>query len=174
MDSAGPPPEDSFVPGDGAFEELFHAHADRAVRLAHLLGAEDAEDVVQEAFYRLYAARRTRRIDDVVPYLNRIVVNEVRSRQRRTALANRTRMHLVTAPPASEQVERDESVAELLAALDGIAPRQREALVLRYWLDLPLAEIADVMQVRLGTAKSLISRGIARLGQELGQELEDR
>jgi RNA polymerase sigma factor (sigma-70 family) len=48
-----------------------------------------------------------------------------------------------------------------------IAPREREAIVLRYWLDLPLAEIADVMAVQTGTVKSLLSRGIARLAVDL-------
>ena len=158
---------DEVLPVDLSFEELFHVHAVRVARLAHLLGAEDPEDVAQEAFFRLFAARRTQHVANIVGYLNRIVVNEVRTRQRRTVVSRRTRLHLTTAPPASEQVERDESVSDLLRALDELAPRQREALVLRYWLDLPLAEIAAVMQVRLGTVKSLISRGIARLGQEL-------
>ena len=44
-----------------------------------------------------------------------------------------------------------------------LPPRQREALVLRFWLDLPLAGVADAMGVRLGTAKSSVSRGLATL-----------
>ncbi|GAB2668071.1 SigE family RNA polymerase sigma factor [Kribbella swartbergensis] len=153
--------------GDPPFEVLFRAHADRLVRLAHLLGAEDPEDVVQEAFCRLYAVPDDHRIGNVIAYLNRIVVNEVRSRQRRKVIADRKTVHLVTAAPASEQVERDESVLGLMRALDRLAPRQREALVLRYWLDLPLADIATAMRVRVGTVKSLVSRGLARLATEL-------
>jgi RNA polymerase sigma factor (sigma-70 family) len=149
------------------FEVLFRANADRLVRLAHLLGADDPEDVVQEAFCRVYAVRRERDVGNVIAYLNRIVVNEVRSRQRRKVIADRKTLHLVTAAPANEQVERAESVHGLMQALAGLAPRQREALVLRYWLDLPLAEIATAMQVRVGTVKSLVSRGLARLAAEL-------
>ncbi|NEA34360.1 sigma-70 family RNA polymerase sigma factor [Streptomyces sp. SID13031] len=153
--------------GDPSFEELFRLHAGRLVRLAHLLGAGDPEDVVQEAFCRFFVVHRDRRPENLVGYLNRMVVNEVRTRQRRNKLADRKRLHLVSAPPASEQVERDESVTALVRALRELSPRQREALVLRYWLDLPLADIAVAMDVRLGTAKSLVSRGISRLGQQL-------
>lgn len=155
------------VPGDPSFEELFRLHAGRLARLAHLLGADDAEDVVQEAFCRFFVVHRDGQADNLVGYLNRMVVNEVRTRQRRTKLADRKRLHLVTAPPANEQVERNESIHELVRLLRDLPPRQREALVLRYWLDLPLAEIALAMDVRLGTVKSLISRGVARLGQQL-------
>ncbi|MEU8226224.1 sigma-70 family RNA polymerase sigma factor [Kribbella sp. NPDC048915] len=150
-----------------AFEALFRAEAGRLVRLAHLLGAEDPEDVVQEAFCRLYDARQRRTLANPTAYLNRIVVNEVRTRGRRKLLADRRILHGVTAAPADEHVVLTESVRSMLHALDRLAPRQREALVLRYWLDLPLAEIADVMQVRVGTVKSLVSRGLARLAAEL-------
>ena len=70
---------------DQEFDGLFLAHASRVTRLAALLGADDAEDVAQEAFCNLYAARSRLRANesDVVAYLNRIVVNEVRSRARR-------------------------------------------------------------------------------------------
>jgi RNA polymerase sigma factor (sigma-70 family) len=155
------------VPGDPSFEELFRLHAGRLTRLAHLLGADDPEDVVQEAFCRFFVVHRDGQAGNLVGYLNRMVVNEVRTRQRRTKLADRKRLHLVTAPPANEQLERNESIHELVRALHELPPRQREALVLRYWLDLPLADIAVAMQVRVGTVKSLISRGVARLGQQL-------
>ncbi|WP_432936767.1 RNA polymerase sigma factor [Kribbella sp. CA-253562] len=153
--------------GDPPYDVLFRAHAERLVRLAHLLGAGDPEDVVQEAFCRFMAVRPDRRIDNTTAYLNRIVVNEVRTQQRRKAVADRRPLHAVTAAPASEQVERDESVTDLFRALAQLAPRQREAIVLRYWLDLPLAGIATVMQVRVGTVKSLLSRGMARLAEDL-------
>lgn len=153
------------------FTALFHAHALRLVRLAALLGDDDPEDVAQEAFCKLYAARdRLRRPDpdhpdgdgQVVAYLNRIVVNLVRDRHRRRTVARRD-AHLLTlvdmAPPAADAGER----SDVLAALAALPQRQREALVLRYWLDLPLAEIATSMGVRLGTVKSQISRGLDAL-----------
>jgi len=63
--------------------------------------------------------------------------------------------------------------ADLRRVVDAVAvlpARQREAVVLRYWLDLPYAEIAAAMDVRIGTAKSSMSRGLAALGSQLEEE----
>ena len=54
----------------------------------------------------------------------------------------------------------------------GVSARQREALVLRFWMDLPLAAIADAMGVRMGTVKSQISRGLAVVGAALREGAE--
>ena len=56
---------------------------------------------------------------------------------------------------------------ELLAALAALPPRRREAIVLRYWLDLSEREMAAAMRVSAGTVKSLVSRGLDALGQAL-------
>jgi RNA polymerase sigma factor (sigma-70 family) len=56
---------------------------------------------------------------------------------------------------------------ELLAALAALPPRRREAIVLRYWLDLPEREIAAAMGVSTGTVKSHVSRGLDTLGEML-------
>jgi DNA-directed RNA polymerase specialized sigma24 family protein len=81
------------------FDALFVANARRVTRLAALLGAADPEDLAQEAFCRLYQARA--RLDGsaerTVAYLNRIVVNEVRSRARRDQTARRS-SHLLLVP----------------------------------------------------------------------------
>lgn len=149
------------------FDDLFAGHATRLTRLAALLGAADPEDVVQEAFVRLFAARARVRDAEVVPYLNRIVVNEVRSRARRAQTAAK-KLHLLDRAAATPGPDGDRlSVVQELARLPR---RQREALVLRYWLDLPFAEVAEVMEVRPGTAKSQVSRGLSALAIALGQE----
>ena len=157
----------------GDFDALFYGHAARVIRLAALLGAEDPEDVAAEAFCRLYAARGRLRGGDVqvVAYLNRIVVNEVRDRARRRQHA-RSRAHLVPGPPPALVV--DGSRIAVLAAVSALPARQREALVLRYWLDLPVAEIADAMGVRPGTVKSLVSRGLDALETTLTDPEEKR
>ena len=56
---------------------------------------------------------------------------------------------------------------EVIAALADLPVRRREAIVLRYWLDLPEREIAAAMGVSLGTVKSHVSRGLAALGRAL-------
>ena len=158
------------------FGALFFEHASRLVRLAALLGDDDPEDVVQESFCKLYVARGRLRADDakVVAYLNKIVVNEVRSRQRRRQVARRD-AHLLTTADTGDMgdptaVHGDRRA--VVEALAGLPPRQREALVLRFWMDLPLAAIADAMGVRMGTVKSQISRGLAVVGAALREEVE--
>jgi DNA-directed RNA polymerase specialized sigma24 family protein len=160
-------------PRGADFDDLFYGHAARVTRLAALLGAEDPEDVAAEAFCRLYAARG--RIhgnpNEVVAYLNRIVVNEVRDRFRRRSHAA-SRAHLVRV--AATTPGADGLGVAVRDALAGLPPRQREAIVLRYWLDLPVAGIADAMGVRPGTAKSLVSRGLDALEAVLTDPEEGR
>jgi RNA polymerase sigma factor (sigma-70 family) len=153
------------------FGDVFFAHAGRLVRLARLLGDDDPEDVVQESFLKLYGARdRLRRDDDqVVAYLNRIVVNEVRSRHRRRVVARRDAHLLLVDEPHDPHLRHGDREAVVLA-LAGLPPRQREALVLRFWMDLPLAAIAEAMGVRVGTVKSQISRGLDVIGAALREE----
>jgi RNA polymerase sigma factor (sigma-70 family) len=155
------------------FGDVFFTHAGRLVRLATLLGDDDPEDVVQESFCKLYGAR-ARLLDDdakVVAYLNRIVVNEVRSRHRRRRIARRD-AHLLVGDEVTDPNARHGDRRAVLDALAALPPRQREALVLRFWMDLPLAGIADVMGVRAGTVKSQISRGLDVVGAALREEVE--
>jgi RNA polymerase sigma factor (sigma-70 family) len=158
------------------FRALFDGHALRVVRLASLLGAEDPEDVAQEAFCRLYERRDGLRgsVAEAGPYLNRIVVNLVRDRHRRATAQHRLRLlsrrdDERVAPSAEELSAHTDEGRRAVAALAAIAPRRREAVVLRYWLDLPYAEIAHVMGVSLGAAKSAVSRGL----DDLHTHLED-
>jgi RNA polymerase sigma factor (sigma-70 family) len=153
--------------GDVDFDAVYVGHATRLVRLAALLGAEDPEDVAQEAFCRLYAARSRVREPELVAYLNRIVVNEVRTRarRRRTALGKRHLLRVAEASPGPTG-ERTAVLAEMAR----LPQRQREALVLRYWLDLPFDEVAEAMGVATGTAKSQVSRGLKALAVALDEE----
>jgi RNA polymerase sigma-70 factor (sigma-E family) len=138
------------------------------VRLATLLGADDPEDVVQEAFCKLYAAWHRIRDAHPLPYLHRIVTNEVRSRHRRQLTAWRH-----APPPEPPLGSAEETVivrAEhrlLLEALARLPHRRREALVLRYWLDLTIPQIADVMGVSNGTVKAQLSRSLRALEAKL-------
>ena len=169
LDTRGRPVTDE----PARFGALFFANASRLVRLAALLGDKDPEDVVQESFCKLYAARGRLRADDaeVVSYLNKIVVNQVRSRHRRRQVALRD-AHLLSTADTTDPTAADGDRRAVIAALARVSPRQREALVLRFWMDLPLAAIADAMGVRLGTVKSQISRGLDAVGAALREEVE--
>lgn len=152
---------------DADFDEIYVGHVARLVRLAALLGAEDPEDVAQEAFCRLYAARARVREPELVAYLNRIVVNEVRSRARRHRVAIGKR-HLLAVADAAPASPSDRTA--VLAELAQLPQRQREALVLRYWLDLPFEQVAESMGVATGTARSQVSRGLQALAIALDEE----
>ncbi len=126
------------------------------VRLAHLITGsnEVAEDVVQEAFVRMY--KSWDRADQPAAYLRRIVVNGCNSWHRRRRLE---REHLPR--PVAEAV--DPEARELLDALARLGLRQRTALVLRYYADMSEADVALALGCRPGTVKSLVHRGLRQL-----------
>jgi RNA polymerase sigma factor (sigma-70 family) len=149
-------------------EGLFRDRYLEMVRLAGLLGADDPEDIAQEAFSRLIDKHG--RIEDpgaALPYLRAIVCNLTRNRHRHLRVA-RLRTPAAVAEGSSEQaVMLREDHREVIAALAGLPRRRREAIVLRYWLDLPEREIAEAMGVSPGTVKSHVSRGMAELATAL-------
>ncbi len=147
------------------YEDLFHGHFGAMTRLAAMLGADDPEDVAQEAFVRLHQRGRTLRDPHAaIGYLRTTVVNISRSRLRHLSVVRR---HRQQAPPDAASAEHDvvrrEGDRELLAAMRHLSARHREALVLRFWLDLTEAEMADAMGVSRGTVKSHVSRGLDAL-----------
>ena len=150
---------------DPAYEALFRSEVTTMIRLAALLGADDPENLVQEAFMRLHDRwPRIRDADSPVAYLRTIVVNLVRSRQRHLRVVRR---HLPVkeehAVSAEDLVVVRAEHTSLMHALDSLAPRRREVLVLRYWLDLSEAQIAEIMNTSPGTVKSQLSRGLTAL-----------
>jgi RNA polymerase sigma-70 factor (sigma-E family) len=154
----------------GRLGDLYRAHAPDAVRLAYLLTGERglAEDLVQEAFVRLFGRFRDLRNPDAFgTYLRTTVVNLARSqfRRRRVERAYLDR-HGKTAPSSSPALE-DRAV--MWQALQALPPRQRAAIVLRYYEDLTEVQTAEVLGCAVGTVKSLVSRGLDRLR---GQDLE--
>jgi RNA polymerase sigma-70 factor (sigma-E family) len=153
---------------EGRLAELYARHAPAAVRLAYLLTGDHAlaQDLTQEAFVRLYGRFRDLRDPDAFPaYLRATVVNLVRShfRRRRVERAYLRRERAAPDPPEVEVGRRH----EMWEALQALPVRQRAAIVLRYYEDLTEAETADVLRCPVGTVKSLVSRGVQRLREEL-------
>ncbi len=150
---------------DDRYQQLFFGHFRAMVRLATMLGADDPEDVAQEAFLRLH--QRSRAMRDpyaAVGFLRSTVVNLCRSRSRHLAVVRR---HVPAPVPDVASSENQALVREsqryLIEAMKRLSRRHREALVLRYWLDLTEAEMADAMGVSRGTVKSHVSRGLDAL-----------
>lgn len=142
-------------------EALYRAEHPRMVRLAHLITGsnETAEEVVHDSFIKLQ--RAWHRAERPAAYLRRIVVNECRSRLRRRKVELRH-------PPEPARPELPEELDETWAALAKVGARRRAALVLRFYEDLPIADVAVALGCRPGTAKSLIHRGLAELREVLG------
>jgi RNA polymerase sigma factor (sigma-70 family) len=110
---------------------------------------------VQDAFVQLYP--RFGDLADPVPYLYRSVVNGCWSRRRHRRVVERLR-HL-TSQSGVASLEVDET----WNALRRLSPRRRAVVVLRYYEDLPLAEIAPILGCRPGTVKSMLHRALAEL-----------
>ncbi len=159
------------VDREAAVTALFDQHHTQLVRLAVLLGADDAEDVVAEAFCELY--RRWPRLRDpqaAPAYLRSVVCNLVRMRLRHLQVVRRHhRDHLADAGSAEQEVVLREDHREVVRALRELPERQRQALVLRYWLDLREAEVAAAMGISPGAVKAHTSRGMAALTRLLGE-----
>ncbi len=156
-----------------AVTALYQDHAVGLIRLAVVMLGDRpaAEDVVQEAFAGLY--RRWDHLsgkERALGYVRVSVLNGCRSRLRArirdVRLAAASPATLADAP-ADQAVLIGEEHAAVLTALRRLPDRQREALVLRYYLDLSEPEIAASMGINRGTVKSTTSRALAALARLL-------
>jgi RNA polymerase sigma factor (sigma-70 family) len=166
---------------EAAVTALYASHALALTRMARAmlgdLGA--AEDVVQDAFGGLF--RRWAFLTDTSKapeYLRAAVLNGCRSALRGSArlpVAGAADVTALTGPAltadsADAPLLAEESRRAVLAAVRRLPQRQREALLLRYYLDLSDEEIARAMGVRPPTVRSAVHRGLAALGRALAGE----
>jgi RNA polymerase sigma-70 factor (sigma-E family) len=149
---------------------LYERHADDAIGLAYLLTGDRvlAEDLVQDAFVRITARFVHLRDPDAFgAYLRRSVVNLANSHFRRRRVERR---HLQGLSGSEPTVEPDLAVGLTLRdAIFRLPVRQRTALVLRFYEDLPEREIAAVMRCRTGAVKQLVFRAMQTLRRDLGE-----
>jgi len=169
---AGPGGHDAVSAEEGV-TELYEAHALGLIRLAYIMLGDraSAEDVVQEAFCGLY--RRWPHLANpasAVHYVRSSVLNGSRSVLRRNSHSYHSLAPAGYQPPESSA----ESVAltgeerrEVMRALRQLPQRQREALVLRFYLDLSADEAAATMGISPSSVRSAITRGLASLGRLL-------
>jgi RNA polymerase sigma-70 factor (sigma-E family) len=149
---------------------LYQAHALGLMRLAHIMlgDRQSAEDVVQEAFCGLY--RRWAHLTDTgraLQYLRTSVLNGCRSLRRRRAGSRAQPSDVLPAASAEAAVITGEERREVMRALRRLPARQREALVLRYYLDLSAEEIAATMGIAPSSVRSATHRALAALGRML-------
>ena len=153
-----------------AVSTLYQASAVSLIRLAWIMLGDrpSAEDVVQEAFCDLY--RRWDRLaeaDSALYYVRSSVLNGCRSLLRRRAVRRRSMEYGLPEISPEAVVLNGEERVELIRALGRLPDRQREALVLRFYLDLSDEEIARVMGIRQSTVRSNAHRGLVALARVL-------
>lgn len=156
---------------DALVVHLYESEAARLVQMARWFVDDTtaAEDLVQEAFIRLTRhASRIREPDRAAAYLRSIVINLARDHNRRGLVSLRHRPPAAPDPRSAEDhVTVREDVAEVLTALRGLPRRQRDAVVLRYYLDLSVDEIADTLGVSRNSVKTHLTRGLKNLSADL-------
>ena len=160
-----------------AVAALYQEHAVSLIRLAYLMLGDRAaaEDAVQDAFIGLY--RHWDRLADrgrALGYVRTAVLNGCRSvlRQAQGRRAAGYKLAVTQQPPAASAeaaVLSREEREEVMRAVRRLPGRQREALVLRFYLDLPDQEIARIMGLRPSSVRSATHRALRALGQLLGE-----
>lgn len=150
---------------DPAYSEFVLSRQGRLRRAAYLMcgDADQAEDLLQEALIAL--AERWEKVDHPDAFVRTVIYRQ------RVSWWRRTRREVVVEhlpdPGVEDGAERRAREAEVHDVLRSLPPRQRAALVLRYFEDLTEAQAAEVMGVAVGTVKSLSHQAIARMREEL-------
>jgi RNA polymerase sigma-70 factor (sigma-E family) len=168
-----PVPATARLDAGQAAMQLYAVHRRGLVRLAALLVRDTptAEDVVQDSFIAMRDAwDRLGDTDRALAYLRQAVVNRSRSVLRHRAAIAQTQQAPPDTPDAEDEVLIQLERSAVVAALRKLPARQREAIVLRYYADLPEAEIAAAMGISRGAVKSHTARGMSALRAAMQQE----
>jgi len=141
-------------------EALYREHYEPVVRLAHVLLGDRgrAEELAQDAFVRI--APRLGAIENPAGYLRTVLVNLCRDDGRRAA---RAKDHPAPVARVAPEPPVPPTSTAVWAALQSLPERQRVAVTLRYYLDLPDDEIAEIIGSRPATVRSLVHRALATL-----------
>jgi RNA polymerase sigma factor (sigma-70 family) len=155
-------------------ETLYLRHAPSALRFAYFLSGdpETANDLVQDAFVRVAGRfRHLRQLDGFDAYLRRTIVNLNASRLRRLKV-ERSSLAREAALPVMAVAERDPGVSDQLwqAILD-LPPRQRAAIVLRFYEDLSEGQAADILRCSVKALNQLVVRAMKNLRSRIGEDL---
>ena len=164
---------------DQQITDLFVTHYDGLCRLAALLLGDPsgAEEVVQEAFLRTFSGWwRIRHPERANWYLRTAVINLCRSRLRRRSTEDRSNRKIYATDPerqgaggfGTDGVDASDDALVVMDAVRALPSRQRETVILRYYDDLPEAEIAKLLRCSVGTVKSQLAKARASLTAALG------
>lgn len=152
---------------------IYRAEASSLLRMARLFTDDlsSAEDIVQEAFIRLFhAAGRIEDESKSAAYLRSIVLNLARDENRRGLMSLRHQNAMADRRSPDEPdsaIARSESHEEVLRALGSLSSRQRECLVLRFYMELSEREIAETLSISVNSVKTHCRRGMDALSKVL-------
>lgn len=166
-----------------AYERLVRAYETLAFRAAYLITRDehDAADAAQDAFVRAYCALNTFRAGEPFrPWLMRIVTNQALNRlqanKRRLQMKERyiQQVHAQEEiPNVQHSLETREQNEHLMRAVTRLKPDEQALITLRYFLELPEAEVAHALNIPPGTVKSRLHRTLAKLRELIRKEFPD-
>jgi RNA polymerase sigma-70 factor (sigma-E family) len=157
------------------FQEFTAAHGARLFRTAYFLAGGDwhlAEDLTQDTLVKVFVAwRRVSRVENPAAYAQTVLTRTFISQRRR----KRSTEQPIAEPP--ERVIEDVDAAvrlTLLAELANLSVRDRAVVVLRYWEDLSIEDVAAVLHISSASVRKQSSRALARLRVALGEVFPER
>ena len=157
---------------DESFERLCRVEYPAVVRTAYLITGdrEEASDVAQEALARAYERWDVvSELDRPGAWLQRVAANLSLSWRRRRRYEARSAVEIEEhAEALTEGADLD-----LMDGLRFLTPAQRAVVVLRYYADQSVDQVATALQKRPGTVRALTSQGLARLREFLGEDVDD-
>lgn len=162
-----------------AFAALFHQYKNLVYKTAYLMldSSDEAEDVLQEVFLQVHRSLPT--FDPskgaFTTWLYRVTVNYCLSRRRKRRLLMVSLEKIPPLAPAEhpsfqDRLEDEEAIRQ---ALSRLSEKLRTVVILRYYLELSYAEIAQVLNIPVGTVRSRLDLALKTLRQELGTLTED-
>ena len=156
-----------------AFSEFVENRSHALLRTAYLMVGDHqlAQDLLQEALIKtLIAWPRLRDHNNVDAYVRRVIVNTAFTWRRRRSFHERP-ADLLPEVSSPDQVETLATHQVLVTQLRALSPRQRAAIVLRYYEDLTVAQTAEIMGCSEGAVKSHVSIGLSKLRERMGPSL---
>ncbi len=164
----------------GAFETLFRQYERLVYRTAYLItgSKEAAENALQEVFISVWKSRHTYDPNKgkLTTWLHRVTVNECSKRKSRKASTAISLDEKGIDPPEMKRTTQPEEIAitrmeydRLLKAMDTLDNKHRSVLVLRYFNDLSYQEIAEALEIPLGTVKSRLNQSLKYLKAQMSQ-----